>query len=608
MSRKKAPNHHFADTGNFAATNPFGAAPDGLGGTDSAQATRVHNGKPAERSGRATTRAPAPPTRAAARAVTHPDPGETAAAAHENGAQAAETLDDLVLAEAPREAERDCFEYEPLPSLFHERDRDALLWEELEDESRATKEPAPPQQPASSSAANPPSRTAEASANLPQGLRNSIAKNIRMGVTVNVELIKRELADRWDTEAFAPYREGIVETDPYIRANFLRQHSQALRAIACICSAKEFAPGQSGRHDGNCPLSTFPKDTRKDKRAHDRQLAQDASAEANPDVTLPSEDWSGFVEPMSVEDLLALNLAPHFFIPKQAKHIVALAGTVALTAPRDAKWWLLIAFCKLVLTARGSEVRVVGSLVARARQFIKRDFDALLREAKATSEANNKAAKAREAPAFAPGTDAPRGCVYTQPDAFREQPTKEAIEKCIKLVHGGQVSRGAAALSASPIAPFTKEVLDELRDKHPAANGTGITDEQRENLRKAAAPREVTAQEVVRCLRTFPPGSAAGPYGLRPSVLLSLMMFPGSPLYSVVPSMVHELMSGDVPERYRPFYYGASLVPLVKNDKALRPIACSEVLRRIAAKILAGRLSSKFRAILTAAGQIGVAV
>ena len=160
-----------------------------------------------------------------------------------------------------------------------------------------------------------------------------------MGVTVNVELIKRELADRWDTEAFAPYREGIVETDPYIRANFLRQHSQALRAIACICSAKEFAPGQSGRHDGNCPLSTFPKDTRKDKRT-DRQLAPDASAEANLDVTLPSEDWSGFVEPMSVEDLLALNLAPHFFTPKQAKHIVALA----LTAPRNAKWRPLIAF------------------------------------------------------------------------------------------------------------------------------------------------------------------------------------------------------------------------------------------------------------------------
>ena len=315
---------------------------------------------------------------------------------------------------------------------------------------------------------------------------------------LNVELIKRELADRWDTEAFAPYREGIVETDPNIRANFLRQHSQALRAIACICSAKEFAPGQSGRHDGNCPLSTFPKDTRKDK---------------------PNG---------------------------AAKCQVVAAHRVLQARPHG---------------ARGSEVRVVGSLVNRARQFIKRDFDGPLRDAKTTSEANTKAAKARKAPAFSPGTDAPRGCAYTQPDAFREQPTKEAIEKRIKLAHGGQVSRGAAALSASPITPFTKEVIDELRDKHPAANGTGITDEQRENLRKAAAPREVTAQEVARCLRTFPPGSAAGPYGLRPSVLLSLMMFPGSPLYSVVPSMVHELMSGDVPERHRPFYYGAPLVP-----------------------------------------------
>ena len=40
------------------------------------------------------------------------------------------------------------------------------------------------------------------------------------------------------------------------------------------------------------------------------------------------------------------------------------------------------------------------------------------------------------------------------------------------------------------------------------------------------------------------PGSAAGPHSLRPSALLSLVMFPGSPLYSVVPSLRLAASSG----------------------------------------------------------------
>eukprot|EP00742_Colponemidia_sp_Colp-10_P014328 GILJ01016264.1.p1 GENE.GILJ01016264.1~~GILJ01016264.1.p1 ORF type:complete len:664 (-),score=53.02 GILJ01016264.1:80-2071(-) len=50
------------------------------------------------------------------------------------------------------------------------------------------------------------------------------------------------------------------------------------------------------------------------------------------------------------------------------------------------------------------------------------------------------------------------------------------------------------------------------------------------------------------------------------------------------------------------------MAPLLKKDKALRPIACSEVLRRVAAKVIAGRLSTEFASVLTPKGQIGVAV
>ncbi|HEY1110425.1 MAG TPA: reverse transcriptase domain-containing protein, partial [Opitutaceae bacterium] len=100
----------------------------------------------------------------------------------------------------------------------------------------------------------------------------------------------------------------------------------------------------------------------------------------------------------------------------------------------------------------------------------------------------------------------------------------------------------------------------------------------------------------------------AGPSGMAPSVLLSLITHPSSPLHSVVAPVVYDLMAGNVPKPLRRVFYGARLVPLVKKDKALRPIACSEALRRVAAKILAKRLAKKFRTVLTPSGQIGVAV
>lgn len=42
----------------------------------------------------------------------------------------------------------------------------------------------------------------------------------------------------------------------------------------------------------------------------------------------------------------------------------------------------------------------------------------------------------------------------------------------------------------------------------------------RDKLASFEAPRALTAEEVVKILRTFPPGSAAGPSGMLPSVLL----------------------------------------------------------------------------------------
>lgn len=151
-------------------------------------------------------------------------------------------------------------------------------------------------------------------------------------------------------------------------------------------------------------------------------------------------------------------------------------------------------------------------------------------------------------------------------------------------------------------------MLAALREKHPEARKGAITPAQRELLQAAAHPEEISVKELITCLRKFPPGSSPGPSGISPSVLLSLITLPGSAVGPVVAPVVHAIISGGVPKAYRAIIFGARLVPLVKKDKAIRPIAAGEAIRRVGAKIMAKRLAEKFRKVLILVGQIGVAV
>ena len=101
-------------------------------------------------------------------------------------------------------------------------------------------------------------------------------------------------------------------------------------------------------------------------------------------------------EPMGVTELLA----PHFSIPKQAKHMLALAATAALTAPPKAKPnGGPSSLCANLFSQDG----VAPSLIERSKLFVKRDYDALLADAITTSNERNKSEKTRTSGAPLPG-------------------------------------------------------------------------------------------------------------------------------------------------------------------------------------------------------------
>ena len=313
-----------------------------------------------------------------------------------------------------------------------------------------------------------------------------------------------------------------------------------------------------------------------------------------------------FVPPMPLEELLGLKCLPLVFIPARIKALLAAALQTAFVAPLRGgeRWWLILSFGRLVASRRTSAPNSLESLAIRAKAFGARQWPFLIQSLRAEDAILGKRAAHRveftrtEDPSHFSPYDVPEEC----------EKNKEGIARCIRLAKAGCMSKAMAALSPSPIAPWTPSVLAALRVKHPAAEDSGISAEQKVKLKAADAPMDTHTEEVMKCLRRFPPASGSGPSGISPSLLLSLASFPGSPLRSVLAPVVSDIITGRVHEDYKKFVFGAKLVPLLKKDKALRPIACSEALRRLAGKILASRLATRFREVLTPHGQIGVAV
>ncbi|KAJ9462190.1 hypothetical protein DIPPA_07821, partial [Diplonema papillatum] len=91
--------------------------------------------------------------------------------------------------------------------------------------------------------------------------------------------------------------------------------------------------------------------------------------------------------------------------------------------------------------------------------------------------------------------------------------------------------------------------------------------------------------------------------------LLDLWDVSGS-FKEAVADAVWALSSGRVASAARPYLFGARLVPLVKKSGGIRPIACGEILRRVAGKVLASDRAIKDLGanVLLRSGQVGVSV
>ena len=149
----------------------------------------------------------------------------------------------------------------------------------------------------------------------------------------------------------------------------------------------------------------------------------------------------------------------------------------------------------------------------------------------------------------------------------------------------GNISAAVRILcSEESLAVSNLDTLNKLKEKHPPASSSacpiplpGSVDTQ---------PLQVTEQEVLKAVRSFPAGSAGGPDGFRPQHLLELVTCQesASNFLPALTAFVNLLLRGVCPPEVQPVLFGGNLIALEKKSGGIRPIAVGYTWRRLAAK------------------------
>ena len=169
--------------------------------------------------------------------------------------------------------------------------------------------------------------------------------------------------------------------------------------------------------------------------------------------------------------------------------------------------------------------------------------------------------------------------------------------------------RGAIRLveDGGTIMRATEELVNVMRQKHPARLSTGLTAPPQLTF----APIVASKEQVIDAISSFSWASAGGPDGLRPSHLKQLIGKDSSDgrevLLNALLDFSNLCLAGLVPLEIRPKFFGCRLLAFQKPDGGSRPIAIGNTLRRMIAKI-ACKATSNLAAKALAPIQLGVGV
>jgi hypothetical protein len=307
-------------------------------------------------------------------------------------------------------------------------------------------------------------------------------------------------------------------------------------------------------------------------------------------------------------EIAALNWPVFDSIPQRARPSLAaaFARTVAELDSPDG-WTLLFAFARVVLAKpRSRRCTSADVMIARSRRW-PHEAAELLRGV-ADDYAASPPPRQSEQRFPVADIDLPRGWSTPELDTSVDLDSlpSDVARKVLALARRGYFSRAVASLSAAAVVSepdaAQKEAMQAL---HPEPSvPTAIPAPP--DFPFSGAP-SFPMKAVRKALHGFVLGSAGGMSRLTPRHLLDLAAYSGSTSLDTIGRVVARFADGRLPADARRFFFGARLVALAKVGGGLRPIACGDVFRRMAAKLLCARAGEDAAAFLANFGQLGVA-
>jgi hypothetical protein len=125
-------------------------------------------------------------------------------------------------------------------------------------------------------------------------------------------------------------------------------------------------------------------------------------------------------------------------------------------------------------------------------------------------------------------------------------------------------------LASHGIAPNSTETNDKLREKLPS--GPLPVKHDLTNI----IPLSITMDQVSTQLRRFPKDSACADSGDGAQHHLDLIAC-GLPYVEALTIYLNLLLGGKIPAEIAPYIGSAHLIPLLKADESIRPIAVGEI-------------------------------
>jgi hypothetical protein len=180
----------------------------------------------------------------------------------------------------------------------------------------------------------------------------------------------------------------------------------------------------------------------------------------------------------------------------------------------------------------------------------------------------------------------PRQDTNHEPHSFEDlhvEPSR--LFKAEELAKQGLISKAAAVLNQSPIAPANSQTLQRLRQLHP----------RRQFPATSAIPQHTPApqmdvsgfaQRLIVAIEDAPRRSAPGPSGWRYEHLKAVIS--DQQELSPVLSILTKILLAQIPPEIRDVLRTTWLIGVAKgNSSSIRPISLSDVLRRVVAKAIA---------------------